>query len=97
MPIHEYRATDPEVSCDHCRESFDELRRLSDPLLESCPECGAPVIQLISAPSVKSGDSHRMDPKHFSKHGFTQYKRAGDGVYEKTGGKGPRYISDDGK
>ena len=28
-------------------------------------------------------------------HGFTQYKRAGKGVYEKTAGKGPDIITDD--
>jgi putative FmdB family regulatory protein len=97
MPIHEYRATNPDQACDHCRLGFDALRKLSDPLLEVCPECGQPVTQLISAPHVKSGDAHRMDPKHISKHGFTQYKKAGGGVYEKTAGDGPQYISDDKK
>ena len=49
----------------------------------------------LSAPQVVSGQSHRTSESHVGKHGFTQYKRAGKGVYEKTAGKGPDYISGD--
>ncbi|MEM9532988.1 MAG: zinc ribbon domain-containing protein [Pseudomonadota bacterium] len=95
MPIYEYVSEKPENACDHCGPGFDELQKLSDAPLIRCPTCGGAVRRRISAPQVKAGDSHRLEPGHFSKHGFTQYKRAGNGVYEKTGGKGPRYISDD--
>lgn len=95
MPVYEYVAD--EGGCIHCGYGFDVVQKISDDRLTQCPECGAAVRQRISAPSVQSGDSHRLEPGHFSKRGFTQYKRAGDGVYEKTGGKGPRYIADDGE
>ena len=60
-----------------------------------CADCGAPIHRVISAPQVISGQAHRTSENHAGKHGFTQYKRAGKGVYEKTVGKGPAYISGD--
>ena len=93
MPIYEYAAT--AKGCPHCEGHFDVLQRLADAVLTQCPECGAPVQRVIAAPSVAMGNSHLLKEKHFSKHGFTQYKRAGGGVYEKTAGKGPKYISGD--
>lgn len=47
----------------------------------------------ISAPNI-GGKGPALDEKNIEKHGFTQYKRAGKGVYEKTAGKGPDVISD---
>lgn len=93
MPIHQYVAD--QADCDFCRNGFDVLQRLSDPALTACPECAAPVHRVISAPQVISGQAHRTSESHAGKHGFTQYKRAGKGVYEKTVGKGPAFISGD--
>lgn len=97
MPIYAYKALDPTQSCDYCNPEFELLRKLSEAELADCPRCGRPVVQIISAPNLKSGDANLLDSKNIAKHGFTQYKRAGDGVYEKSAGPGPRYISDDGK
>ena len=48
----------------------------------------------LSAPRIgKSGPS--LDRANIEKHGFTQYRRSGQGVYEKTAGKGPDVITDD--
>lgn len=94
MPIYEYTATHPDQRCAHCEGSFDVLARISDPDLTHCPECGAPVKRLISVASVIGGSAHVLNEAHFSKRGFTQYKKAGGGVYEKTAGDGPRFISD---
>jgi putative FmdB family regulatory protein len=93
MPIYEYAAPEPDKACPHCAGGFEVMARLSDPELTQCPECGGPVRRVISAPSVATGGSHLLKESHFSKHGFTQYKKAGGGVYEKTAGDGPRYIS----
>ena len=41
------------------------------------------------------GQAHLQKESHFSKRGFTQYKKAGGGVYEKTAGDGPQFISGD--
>lgn len=97
MPIYAYKAVDPANSCAYCAAEFELLRKISAPELTICPECAHPVVQIISAPNLQSGDANLLDSNNISKHGFTQYKRAGDGVYEKSAGKGPRYISDDGE
>ncbi|UXI67276.1 FmdB family zinc ribbon protein [Tahibacter amnicola] len=93
MPIYEYIAV--AESCSHCCDGFDQLQKLSDPQLSQCPRCGKAVQRKISAPSVAIGGTHLTRESHIEKHGFTQYRKAGGGVYEKTAGKGPDYISGD--
>ena len=96
MPIYEYAAT-TERSCERCRPGFDHLQRLGSAPLAACPFCGAPIQQRIGAPNVVAGNSHLGRESHLEKHGFTQYRKVGKGVYEKTAGKGPAHIADDGK
>ena len=93
MPIYEYAAVDK--GCPHCQARFDVLQKMADAPLTQCPECEQAVTRVISVPSVAAGGSHLLKEDHFSKRGFTQYKRAGNGVYEKTAGKGPKFISGD--
>lgn len=93
MPIYEYIAAGP--GCDYCSAGFDHLQKLSEADLANCPRCGAALQRRISAPNTIIGNSHRTSESHAAKHGFTQYRRAGGGVYEKTAGKGPDYISGD--
>ena len=93
MPIYEYAATDK--GCTHCEARFDVRQKLADPELTQCPQCSAPVRRVISAPSFAIGNAHTLNEKHAARHGFTQYRRAGKGVYEKTAGKGPKFISGD--
>ena len=93
MPIYEYQANSDQ-HCDYCVNGFELLRKISDPALKKCPQCNAPVVRKISAPNI-GGSGPSLDTENIEKHGFTQYKRAGKGVYEKTAGKGPNVISDD--
>lgn len=93
MPIYEYRAR--STGCTHCSHGFDRLQRLSDPELEACPQCGAAVERVISAPSLAIGGAHLLSEKKVGDAGFTQYRKVGKGVYEKTAGKGPNIISGD--
>lgn len=93
MPIYEYIAT--AQGCEHCSQGFDHLQKLSDAELQQCPRCGAALRRKISAPHMAVGNSHLTSESHAAKHGFTQYRRAGGGVYEKTAGKGPDFISGD--
>ncbi len=95
MPIYQYIPDDEARVCEQCRDGIERLQKLSDPALSACPECGAAMHRVISAPSVVSGAAHLNRESHIEKHGFTQYKRAGGGVYEKTAGKGPAFISGD--
>lgn len=93
MPIYEYQPAG-ERHCDYCAQGFEVLRKLQDPPLERCPHCDAPVVRRISAPNLaKSGPD--MSESNIEKHGFTQYRKVEKGVYEKTVGKGPDFISDD--
>jgi len=93
MPIYEYVPMSTEY-CAHCREGFEQLQKILDEVLQVCPQCHAPVRRVISAPNLgKAGPS--LEPANLEKHGFTQYRKSGKGVYEKTAGKGPDTISDD--
>ena len=94
MPIYEYIA-ESAAGCAHCTHGFDALQKIADAPLTQCPHCGGAVRRKLSAPSVAIGGAHLVTEKHAAKHGFTQYRRAGGGVYEKTAGEGPKYISGD--
>ena len=94
MPIYEYRCTD-STGCASCRAGFDRLQRLSDAPLTRCPDCGGAVERVISAPRLAIGGAHLLQEKKIADAGFTQYKKIGKGVYEKTAGKGPNIIKDD--
>lgn len=91
MPIYQYSCEG--VGCPHCCNGIEVLQRLSDAPLENCAECGSAVHRVLSTASVISGQAHQLKESHVEKHGFTQYRRAGKGLYEKTAGKGPKFIS----
>jgi putative FmdB family regulatory protein len=93
MPIYEYK---PKLrsDCSFCSQGFEIISKISDSKLLVCPECGADVERVISAPSLAKS-SPPMDKANLEKHGFTQYKKAEKGVYEKTAGKGPDVITGD--
>ncbi|TLY51791.1 MAG: zinc ribbon domain-containing protein [Gammaproteobacteria bacterium] len=93
MPIYEYAAV--AKGCAYCEAHFDLRQKLADAELTACPRCGAPVQRVLSAPNVAVGGAHLLKESNIEKKGFTQYRRAGKGVYEKTAGKGPKYISGD--
>ena len=94
MPFYEYISVE-NSGCSHCRQGFTVLQKLSDAQLTACPECGQPIRRLISPPNVVSGKAHMMKTSSIEKAGFTQYRKIGQGVYEKTAGKGPGVISAD--
>jgi len=93
MPIYEYAAVDK--GCAYCEAHFDLRQKLADTELTACPQCGAPIKRVLSAPNVAIGNAHVLKEGNVAAKGFTQYRRAGKGVYEKTAGNGPKYISGD--
>jgi putative FmdB family regulatory protein len=97
MPVYEYEALDSSKTCPHCIGTFEIIAKMSEPDASHCPHCGAAIARVISATRSISGQAHLLKEKHFAERGFTQYKRAGGGVYEKTAGDGPKFIADDGK
>ena len=93
MPIYEYRPV-TESNCELCASGFEILRKISDPVLNKCPECGTAVERVLSAPNLTKSDTS-LATDNLEKHGFTQYRKSGQGFYEKTAGKGPNVITGD--
>jgi putative FmdB family regulatory protein len=92
MPIYEYQACGPD-SCDHCEAAFDVMQKMSDDPLRFCPECHQPVQRKISRPNLAS-PAPSLSKENIERHGLTQFKKVEKGVYEKTAGKGPDFITD---
>jgi hypothetical protein len=90
MPLYVYQVIEPDGSDG---ELFEVMQRMSEPALTIHPENGKPVRRLISAPNpVTRFGAGNLSPERLGKLGFTQYKKAGDGRYEKTTGSGPDVI-----
>jgi putative FmdB family regulatory protein len=80
MPIYEYEAKEPGISCARCKQPFEVAQRIVDPPLTVCPDCGQPVRKIISLPSIGASASGFDD--HAKKKGFHKLKRLGKGEYE---------------
>ena len=93
MPFYEYKPGST-TACSHCKNGFDLLQKIGDAALTACPQCDNPVHRVISAPFLGKGGPS-LGRENLEKHGFTQYRKASKGVYEKTAGKGPSTITDD--
>lgn len=81
MPFYIYKAFDSARSCDHCRDGFEELQKISDAKLEKCPVCGSPVAKTITAPAI--GRSKTALDARAKSAGFHKLKKTGAGEYEK--------------
>ena len=46
MPLYEYE-------CKKCHHRFEKIQKFSDKMVKTCPDCGGPVEQTISAPAVQ--------------------------------------------
>ena len=92
MPIYEYQTAGKD-SCDYCVNAFDFIQKLSDEPLNICPQCHNPVKRKISRPNLTS-PAASLSNENIEKHGFTQFRKVEKGVYEKTAGKGPDFITD---
>jgi putative FmdB family regulatory protein len=90
MPLYEY---EPDAGgCDYCRGRFEVMQKIADPPLKKCPKCGQKCHRVFSSFATIKGSKSMLSPKNLAEKGFTQYQRAGDGYYEKTGGGGPDVI-----
>ena len=78
MPIYEYQAV--ENGCEHCRERFDVIQKMSDAPLEKCPKCGAPVRKCISRVNV---GRDILSNSNIKDKGFHKLVKKEKGVYEK--------------
>jgi putative FmdB family regulatory protein len=90
MPLYEYRS-DGE-GCSHCATGFEMLQSAHESPLTCCPQCGQPCHRVFSTFATIKSARDALSTKNLARHGFTQYKRAGGGHYEKTVGEGPSVI-----
>lgn len=84
MPLYDYAPKSGK--CKRCDGRFEVVQRVAEPKLNRCPTCNKPCERLISA--VALGGKYAVTPGKVKQLGFTQYKKAGDGVYERTAGSG---------
>lgn len=84
MPLYDYAPKSGK--CKRCNGRFEVMQRVAEPKLTRCPTCNKPCERLISA--VALGGKYAVTPNKVKNLGFTQYKKAGDGVYERTAGSG---------
>ncbi len=52
MPTYEYRAGDPEKSCNYCRSGFEVTQKITDPVLTFCLHCKNLIVRTLFAPAV---------------------------------------------
>ncbi|MFH0983868.1 MAG: zinc ribbon domain-containing protein [Planctomycetota bacterium] len=86
MPIYEYQAKDPAKSCSTCAQPFEALHGMRDPPLAACPNCGRPLVRVVStfrADTRPSGRSQLSD-KNLKRLGFTKLVNEGGGKFRKT-------------
>ena len=82
MPIYEYEPVDRD--CLMCEGRVEVLQAIKDEALDYCPYCGMEVRRVISKASIKVVKV--PDAEAAAKKGFTTFRRAGKGVWEKVAG-----------
>ncbi len=99
MPLYTYENKHDNAYCTYCLGGFDVMQKLADPVLKHCSYCGSEVKKIITASHVNTGTTgspnSTLSEKNIEKNGFTQYRKVGQGQYEKTAGKGPDQFSAD--
>lgn len=84
MPLYDYAPVSGH--CERCNGRFEVMQRIAEAKLTHCPTCQQPCERLISA--VALGGKYAVTPGKVKQAGMTQYRKAGDGVYERTAGSG---------
>ena len=87
MPVYEYEPVGHD--CFICEGRVEALQGADEEPLKFCPTCGLEVRRIVSRAVFKlAGDLPQQEKA--GKKGFTTYRRAGDGTYERIdGGEGP--------
>lgn len=84
MPIYEYEPDDRE--CLMCEGRVEVLQAIDENPLRYCPYCGLEVRRVISKASIRVDKTPSAEVA--AKKGFTTFRRAGRGVWEKVAGPG---------
>jgi putative FmdB family regulatory protein len=88
MPLYDYAPRSGK--CARCKGRFEAFQRMAEAPLGKCPACGKPCERLVSAAAIAG--KYSISDSRVKELGMTKYKKAGDGVYEKTAGRGPDVI-----
>lgn len=90
MPVYEYEPMDHD--CLMCEGRIEVIQGVNEEALKYCPHCGMDVKRIVSRARFKvAGDLPQMDKA--GQKGFTKYKRAEKGVWERVDGVGPDVIA----
>lgn len=84
MPIYEYELKEGE--CQMCPGRFEVLQGISEEPIGHCPGCGLPCIRVVSRASFKVRKG--MSAEKAAERGFTTWRRAKKGEWEKVAGPG---------
>ena len=96
MPVYTYEIVNDDGTAG---ETFEVMRKMSDPALERHPESGQKVRRVFQAAHIAGITSSLhsktlTSDKNLEKHGFTAYRRNGKGHYDRTAGsEGPEHLS----
>jgi putative FmdB family regulatory protein len=92
MPIYEYEPLDHD--CLICNGKVEVLQGVNEEPCEFCPTCGLAVRRVVSQVSFEL--KRQVNPDRASTRGFTTYRKAQKGTYEKIAGEGPEgFMSPD--
>jgi putative FmdB family regulatory protein len=90
MPLYLYEHDGEQGEA--CEGQFEVLQGLSEAAFTQCPQCGGACHRVIASFSAVRSTRSILSPQNLERNGFTQYKKAGGGRYEKVCGQGPDTI-----
>jgi putative FmdB family regulatory protein len=91
MPIYEYEPVDHD--CVMCPNRVAAIQSINDEPLQFCPDCGLNVRRVISKVSINLRCEKTASAA--AKRGFTTWKKAAPGTWEKVDGPGVDVIKGD--
>jgi predicted nucleic acid-binding Zn ribbon protein len=89
VPVYEYEPLDHD--CLMCEGRVDVIQGIREEALKYCPWCGLGVKRVVSRATIKLSETVQDDKA--GKKGFTTFKRAEKGVWEKVSGAGPDVLA----
>ncbi len=88
MPVYEYQPVDWD--CLICQGRFEVIQSVTEQDLEFCPTCGMEVRRVISKAQIKVARTKDFDKA--GEKGFTVFRRAEKGKWERVAGQGVDMI-----
>ena len=89
MPVYEYEPDDRD--CLMCDGRVSVIQGINDEPLKYCPSCGLDVRRVISRVTFKLAGAITEDKA--SRKGYTTFRKAEKGVWEKVSGEGPDILA----